>query len=163
MIVLMFLSTSCGLAGSVVSEPLDLPAPVEPRLDAQPWSVPAAYIKLVVDAAYENDIPVWLLARLFAWESGWNAGYIGVMNDNGTYDYGIAALNSGCLVYFEQYNDGNKINPFDPATSIRVGANLLAALRGETGSWREAVRRYAGRRLEKHTDIIFGVDKGALQ
>lgn len=156
MIALMFVSVSCGLSGSCVVEPVDLPAPVEVRLDAQPWFVPQAYIEMVVNAAYANDIPVWLLARLFKFESRWDRYFIGSVNDNGTIDLGIAGLNSACLVDFEIYNDGKKIDPFDPETAIRVGIRRFAALHKETGTWREAIRRYAGRRPENHVKTILG-------
>jgi soluble lytic murein transglycosylase-like protein len=104
------------------------------------------------------------VARLFDWESGWNAEYRGRENTNGTHDYGLAALNSACLLLFRKYNDGAEVDPFDPETAIRVGVRYLAALHATTGSWRAAVGAYnvglaawrAGARPERHMREVFG-------
>jgi soluble lytic murein transglycosylase-like protein len=99
---------------------------------------------------------VWLACRLFAHESGWKPNLVGPENDNGTRDYGIAALNGAYLDCFRVYNNGLTVNPFDPETAIRVGVRYLAALHARHGTWREAVRRYAGRRPATDVSKIMG-------
>ena len=140
-------------------EQIQVPAPVSGRLAPQPYTLPIEYAQLVIRYCDETGAPVWLVCRLFAWESGWNPWYRGTENQNGTRDYGLAALNSAYLEHFRIYNNGAPVDSFDPECAIRVGVRYLAALYEKTGSWREAVRRYAGNRPSRHTAKIIG-DEG---
>jgi hypothetical protein len=138
------------------------PAPVRPS--PRPYVLPLRYAEWVIRYCDETGAPVWVVARLFSWESGWNAAYRGKENDNGTHDLGLAALNSACLDDFRKYNDGAPVDPFDAETAIRVGVRYLAALHSATGSWRAAVGAYnvglgawrAGARPVRHMREVFG-------
>jgi len=133
-----------------------VPEAVEAGLEPRPYTLPLEYAQLVIRYCDETGVPVWLACRLFAHESGWRPSIIGPENDNGTRDYGLAQLNSAYLECFRQYNDGVAVDPFNPEHAIRVGIRYLAALHAEHGSWREAVRRYAGHRPAAHTAAIMG-------
>ena len=143
----------------------ELPTPVDVGRPApQPYTLPLAYAQWVIRYCDETGVPVWLACRLFAWESGWRAGYVSVENVNGTRDLGLAALNSACLDAFRAFNDGGKVDPHDPETAIRVGVRYLAALHAATGSWRAAVGCYnvglagwqAGKRPLRHIKGVIG-------
>jgi soluble lytic murein transglycosylase-like protein len=133
-----------------------VPRPAEGRLAPQPYVLPLEYAQIVIRFCDETGVPVWLACRLFYWESGWRPGIIGRENDNGTRDYGLAQLNSAYLESFSIYNDGKTVDPFNPEHAIRVGIRYLAALYAEHGTWREAVRKYAGNRPAQHTRQIMG-------
>lgn len=150
-------ATGAGVGASMMqSDPWPMPAPAQ-RMAPQPYTLPLAYAQLVIFYCDESGVPVWLAARLFAWESGWNPRYQGRVNANGTYDRGLAALNSASLATFAAlYNDGRAVDPYDPETSIRVGIRYLAALHAQHGTWREAVRKYAGNRPASHVRAIMG-------
>lgn len=173
---IMFVGTllACSLAGAVFAA---LPARIVPPeapalLDAgrprpQPYTMPLQYAEWVIRYCDETGVPVWLACRLFNWESGWRTNRVGKENKNGTHDLGLAALNSACLLDFERYNDGRKVDPFDPETAIRVGVRYLAALREATGSWRSAVGAYnvglagwrRGVRPVRHMRMVIGDDR----
>jgi soluble lytic murein transglycosylase-like protein len=143
----------------LADEPVALPPAVapEPRLTPQSYDLPLEYAQTVIAAADETGVPVWLLCRLISWESGWRPGYISRMNANGTYDLGIAALNTGSLRYLSaRFNGAQPIDPHDAELDIAIAARYLADLQARTGSWREAVRLYAGNRPESHTRSIMG-------
>jgi len=118
------------------------PRATEAWLTPLPFELPLEYTLMVIHASDETSVPVWLLSRLFAWESGWNPNYVSVMNANGTHDLGIAALNDACLLHFERYNDGTAVDPFDPETAMRVASRYLAALYAATGTLRGATAAY---------------------
>ena len=133
-----------------------VPEPVEAVLEPRPYLLPLEYAELVIRYTDETGCPVWLACRLFEHESGWKPWIVGRENDNGTRDYGLAQLNSAYLELFRVYNGGQRVDPFNPEHAIRVGIRFLAALRARHGSWREAVRRYAGHRSETGTRWIMG-------
>ncbi len=139
---------------------IEVPTPAPRRLTPRAYTLPMEYAQLVIRYCDETGAPVWLVCRLFEWESGWNPRCVGPENDNGTRDYGLAALNSAYLEHFRIYNDGARVDPLDPECAIRVGVRYLAALHEKTGSWREAIRRYAGNRPARHTAKIMG-EEGA--
>ncbi|MDD5305048.1 MAG: transglycosylase SLT domain-containing protein [Elusimicrobia bacterium] len=147
---------SIGIALVRGEERAAVPAPAEVELAPQPYVLPLEYAQLVVFYCDETGVPVWLACRLFAHESGWKAWIVGRENDNGTRDYGLAQLNSAYLENFRVYNDGQAVDPFNPEHAIRIGIRYLAALHEQCGSWREAVRRYAGRRPAADTARIMG-------
>lgn len=147
---------SIGIALVRGEERIMVPAPAEIELAPRPYTLPLEYAQLVVFYCDEQSVPVWLACRLFAHESGWKASLVSRENDNGTRDYGLAQLNSAYLEHFRVYNDGQRVDPLDPEQAIRVGIRYLAALHAQCGSWREAVRRYAGRRPTADTARIMG-------
>lgn len=120
--------------------PTPVPAILPERPIPQPYSLPLQYAPTVIYWSDATGVPVWIAARLFQWESGFNASYRSRINENGTYDYGIAALNTGSIPYFQStFNDGKAIDAFDAETSIRIGILYLASLYQRTGDWRLAV------------------------
>jgi len=147
---------SIGIALVRHEEQITVPAPVDVELEPRPYTLPLQYAELVIRYTDETGCPVWLACRLFAHESGWKPRMVGRQNDNGTRDYGLAQLNSAYLEHFRVYNGGQRVDPLDPEQAIRVGIRYLAALRAQCGSWREAVRRYAGRRPAADTARIMG-------
>ncbi len=147
---------SIGIALVRHEEQITVPAPAEVELEPRPYTLPLEYAQLVVYFCDETGCPVWLACRLIQHESGWKPRMVGAENDNGTRDYGLAQLNSAYLEHFRVYNGGQLVDPFNPEHSIRVGIRYLSALRARYGSWREAVRRYGGRRPAAHTAWILG-------
>lgn len=168
-LAIILLAVLCLIFGAAFIVPITVPVRLPQLRDTgrpapKPYWVPLQYTSWLIYYCDEQDVPVWLAARLFAWESGWNANYRGKENKNGTHDLGLAALNSACLVDFRKYNDGASVDPFDPETAIRVGVRYLKALQDETGSWRAAVGCYnvglggwrSGLRPVRHIKAVMG-------
>jgi soluble lytic murein transglycosylase-like protein len=64
------------------------------------------------------DVPQYYFSKMLEVESNFNPKAVAGPNQNGSYDYGIAQLNSEYLEEFGwRYNFG-KIDPFDPEQSI---------------------------------------------
>ena len=105
---------------------------------------PAEFLALVEKINAETRIPLWIVARLYQWESGWDPDCAPPPNPNGSRDYGLAQLNSRYIDsdFRWRYNDGQEVDPFDPETSLRVGMRHLAAMYRATGSWVGAVWSY---------------------
>ena len=123
--------------------PTATPTLLPERPEPQPYNLPLQYAQDVIYWCDKEGVPVWIAARLFSWESGFNADYHSRRNDNGSYDDGIAALNSYSLAYFSaKYNEAQPIDPHDPATAIKVGIMFLADLYRATGDWRLTAGAY---------------------
>jgi soluble lytic murein transglycosylase-like protein len=143
-ICLALLSIAYPLKGSVaVSVQRDISLPAGPGYDLAPmWDAPFPYRGVIEMEAKAAGVPAWILAGVIAYESG----YVETarnLNTNGTNDLGIAQLNDKYLAYFaDRFNDGQRVDPFNPLVSIRVAARYLAANYELFGDWQYAVAGY---------------------
>jgi len=106
------------------------PVSHEPMPAALPFVLPLDYAGIVLRYAYETGVPVWIACRMFSTEDTGDPM-------SGAWDPGVPLL----ALWF---NDGNRIDPRDPETSIRVGLRYLADLYATTGSWTIALAAYNG-------------------
>ena len=138
------LSIAYPLGGSVAGQDILIPAmPEGPGYDLTlMWDVPFPYRGIIEHEAQAAGVPTWILAGVIQYESG----YVETarnQNTNGTNDLGIAQLNDRYLAYFaERFNDGQRVDPFNPLVSIRVAARYLAANYETFGDWQYAVAAY---------------------
>lgn len=123
--------------------------PPSPKLEPKPYTLPLKYAETVIYYCDETGVPVWLACRLFQYESGWKESAVNV-NADGTRDVGLAQINSRVGEELRARFGGGGEN------DIAVGIRYLAALKAKYGSWREAVKRYAGRRSEAGVKWIMG-------
>jgi soluble lytic murein transglycosylase-like protein len=144
-----------------------IPSYASTRPRPLPYTLPIQYAAWVIYYCDETGVPVWLLCRLITWESGWNPECNrgrARQNRDGSWDLGLAQLNSRNLVLFEGFNDGRSVDPWDPETAIRIAARLLAANYAELGTWQAAVCAYnvgiggwlIGKRPAGHLRIVEG-------
>jgi soluble lytic murein transglycosylase-like protein len=95
--------------------------------------IPLEYQFAMVRYSEETGVPLWFMTRLVEWESGWDCRAVNA-NKKSKYhpasvDRGLLMLNSIYLDDFSfRFNDGVKIDPTDPVTSIRVGFRKMAGL-----------------------------------
>lgn len=119
------------------------------------YNLPAKYEHLFIREAAECRVPLWLLARIAEYESGFNPSRVNERNTNGSVDTGIMQLNSHSIPDFTwRYNSGEPIDPTDAWVSVRVAAQHLRALYDATGSWVTSLAAYnagLGRALEART------------
>lgn len=102
------------------------------------YILPIEYLTDILHYCDETGVPVWLACRLFYAESRWQWWAVGAAGEQG-----LAQLMPNLLsVFADAYNDGRRVNPFDPGTSIRVGLRYLAHLKAELGEWQAAVAAY---------------------
>lgn len=118
--------------------------PSEPRTRVVPpweqWG--GEHREIVIGAAIQNGVPATILHAVIEAESGYTVRAVG-HNLNGTRDLGICQLNTASLPVFERvFNDGQPIDPFDPAQAIPVAARYLRANYDQLGSWWCAVAAY---------------------
>ncbi len=138
------LSIAYPLKGSVeVSVLRDTSLPAGPGYDLSPmWDVPFPYRGIIEHEAQAAGVPTWILAGVIQYESG----YVETArnrNTNGTNDLGIAQLNDKYLAYFaDRFNDGQRVDPFNPLVSIRIAARYLTANYELFGDWQYAVAAY---------------------
>jgi soluble lytic murein transglycosylase-like protein len=104
--------------------------------------VPDAYYQTVINVALQNQIPVYYFAKLIHVESAFNPRAINKSNRNGSYDYGIAQLNSVYIDEFAFRYGYTTLDPFDPYTSLEVAGKHLRTLYNNTGSWEKAIAAY---------------------
>jgi soluble lytic murein transglycosylase-like protein len=138
------LSIAYPLKGSVAGPVLrdtSLPAGTGYDLSIM-WDAPFPYRGIIEHEAKAAGVPAWILAGVIQYESG----YVETArnrNTNGTMDLGIAQLNDKYLAYFaDRFNDGERVDPFNPLVSIRVAARYLAANHALFGDWQYAVAAY---------------------
>jgi len=106
------------------------------------WDAPFPYHGVIEMEAKAARVPEWILAGVIQHESGYKEWAIN-HNTNGTMDQGIAQLNSRYLAYFaERFNDGQRVDPFNPLVSIRIAARYLASNYELFGDWQYAVAAY---------------------
>jgi soluble lytic murein transglycosylase-like protein len=107
------------------------------------YFIPHEYSAMIERVNLETGIPLWIVARIIEWESGWDRSMVNKSNANGSRDLGLMQLNSRYLDEFScRFNSGKKIDPLDPEENVRVGMRYLARLRRNTSSWYEAVWAY---------------------
>ena len=91
----------------------------------------------------ETDVPYVLASRLIYTESRWNPRAIGDREVIGNRSLGLMQLSEKYLPdYARRFNGGEKIDPFNPRVSIRIGLYYLAQLYRRFGSWWAAVAAY---------------------
>jgi soluble lytic murein transglycosylase-like protein len=153
------------------TEPVSLSVKREVALPERPsLAVPAKYYNMVSIVCNFYDIPTFLFCKLLEVESNFNPKAVGGPNADGTYDYGIAQLNSAYIEEFGWRYKFGKIDPFNAEQSIHVAAKHLSVLYEHTGSWERAVAAYncglarvqSNRiplRTREYVDKIFGRSK----
>jgi len=112
--------------------------PSSTRPAPRPYTLPLQYAPLTIYWCDLSGVPVWLMSRVFMAESWWNP--------NARNSIGAAGL--GQIMPFnlekfaELYNDGEAIDPYDPATAIRVSTLYMADLVKLVGDWKNATGAY---------------------
>lgn len=94
-------------------------------------------VKMIIEYALSYDIPVSLLFSIIYVESSFNPEAVN-RNANGTYDYGLMALNSRT---FSNYTREQLI---DPEINLKLGCEYLVKLKNRYKTWGEAVIHYNG-------------------
>lgn len=131
---------------------------VEEEKDAEIF-IPEQYKFIVNKLCKENDVPLYVFAKLIQSESRWNikakrTNYVynkdgtPVYNKDGTrkihsVDNGIAQLNS--LNYEEfawRFNENKAVDPYNANMSLKISCRYLSWLYDRTHSWYDAVCAY---------------------
>lgn len=131
---------------------------VEEEKDAEIY-IPEQYKTIVNKLCKENDVPLYVFAKLIQSESRWKVNakrtnYLynkegkPVLNKDGTrkihsIDRGIAQLNS--LNYEEfawRFNENKVVDPYDANMSLKISCRYLSWLYDRTHSWYDAVCAY---------------------
>lgn len=121
---------------------------------AMDFAVDIRFLIPLLKYSRETGVPIDYACRLFAYESTGNP-MAGRWLERSTNWLGAAGL--GQLMpantdfstdrgrwFAAQFNDGNRIDPYDPETAIRVSLRYLAWLHTLTGTWQTAARAYNG-------------------
>mgnify|MGYP001328457189 CR=1 FL=1 len=91
----------------------------------------------------DTDVPFIIACRLIYAESRWNPRAIGDRDSGGGRSLGLMQLAEKYLPdYARRFNGGEKIDPWNPRVSIRIGLHYLAQLYKRFGSWWAAVAAY---------------------
>lgn len=123
-------------------EPYDPPSAERVRVYDPRYVVPDEYTQIFWRYVSETGVPADIACRLIQEESGWNR-FARNVNSDGSVDRGLMQLNSHYLTdYAKRFNDGRRVNPYDPEISIRVGLRKLAANYRHLYKWWNAVASY---------------------
>lgn len=133
--------------------------------------IPEQYKKLVIKECEDNDVPLYIFAKLIQSESRWNpkaknTNYIynadgtPAYNKDGTrkihsYDKGIAELNS--LNYDEfswRFNNNVVVDPWNAEMSLKISCRYLSWLYDRTHSWYDAVCAYKSGLVKVRKDKV---------
>jgi hypothetical protein len=107
----------------------ELSLPDNPRLHALAYSIP--YGEIIVDAAVKTGVDPFVLAGVVSAASGFDPK-AQVNGDRA----GLVALP------IPMAKDRGVEYPLDPAVNARMGANMLAMIQNQTGSWESAIDEY---------------------
>ncbi len=111
--------------------------------EAVRFVAPAEFRDFLVRACGRYFVPINIAAAQINEESVWDPCARSKRNRNGSYDLGLAQLNSYYIAEFAfRYNGGKSFDPFDPETSIEIGVRHLATCRRVTGDWTLALVAY---------------------
>lgn len=94
-------------------------------------------VRMIIEAALSYDIPVSLLFSIIYVESSFNPEAVN-RNSNGTYDYGLMALNNKTFCNY------TREQLVDPETNLKLGCEYLIKLKRRYKTWGEAVIHYNG-------------------
>lgn len=116
--------------------------------------IPKKYQKFIIEICTENQVPIWIFARLIQSESNWNKNAINY-NYKEIYkkgrkikivdstDKGIAQLNDKWYEYFSwKFNSFEEVNPFDDFQSLEISCKYLKHLYKSTNDWYDALCAY---------------------
>jgi hypothetical protein len=104
--------------------------------------VPAVFYDQVYAVANEYQVPLYYLAKLLEVESGYDPRSKSGPNSDGSFDLGIAQLNSRYIEEFGYRYGFGEIDPYDPMLSIRVAGRHLSTLYKYTQDWPMAIAAY---------------------
>lgn len=121
---------------------LALAPPVEYVWLPPAYHIAEPYVLTVHYFCGEQNLPVWVVARMMSWESGWRARIVNTNNPDGSTDHGIGQLNSSNLKRFRVYNEGRPIDPHDPYANIKVAIRHLGDLYAQFGDLEKALQAY---------------------
>jgi soluble lytic murein transglycosylase-like protein len=131
--IVMLALTSCSVQVTLPAESLHDLVTVEPYTYQDP---------VVAEIVRQTEVPLEILNRLIASESSWRPTVTSCIRQDGTYDIGLAQINSLYLDYFTlEYMEG-ALNPLHPVDSLWFAARYLARLQARLGSWEAAVVAY---------------------
>jgi len=145
MVCIAILSIPYPIKGSATGYQIAVPAITSgPGYDLSPmWDAPFPYRGVIEMEAKAAGVPAWILAGVIDYESGYYEYAENYNADSGTWDLGIAQLNSRYLIDFSnRFNNGQIIDPFNPLVSIKVAARYLASNYKTFGDWQYAVAAY---------------------
>ena len=125
--------------------------------------IPEQYKDFVNKLCEENDVPIYIFAKLIQSESRWNPK---AKNTNYTYnkdgtkklhsiDKGIAQLNS--LNYEEfswRFNENKVVDPYNPNMSLKISCRYLSWLYDRTHSWHDALCAYKSGLLNVRKETV---------
>lgn len=125
--------------------------------------IPEQYKDFVNKLCEENDVPIYIFAKLIQSESRWNPK---AKNTNYTYnkdgtkklhsiDKGIAQLNS--LNYEEfswRFNENKIVDPYNPNMSLKISCRYLSWLYDRTHSWHDALCAYKSGLLNVRKETV---------
>jgi len=125
--------------------------------------IPEQYKVFVNKLCEENDVPIYIFAKLIQSESRWNPK---AKNTNYTYnkdgtkklhsiDKGIAQLNS--LNYEEfswRFNENKVVDPYNPNMSLKISCRYLSWLYDRTHSWHDAICAYKSGLLNVRKETV---------
>jgi len=116
---------------------------VEPVvLVRQAVAVPKAYYGMIVMVCDFYDLPQYYFSKMLEVESNFNPRAVSGPNADGSYDYGLAQLNSKYLDEFGWRYKFGTIDPFNPEQAIHVAGKHLSVLYAHTGTWEKAFMAY---------------------
>jgi hypothetical protein len=108
----------------------------------QSVAVPKAYYNMIVMVCDFYDLPQYYFSKMLEVESNFNPRAVSGPNADGSYDYGLAQLNSKYIDEFGWRYKFGKIDPFNPEQAIHVAGKHLSVLYAHTGTWEKAFAAY---------------------
>lgn len=98
--------------------------------------------KLTAYYAEKNGVPISIFLRLIEKESQFDVNAVGY-NRNGTYDGGIAQINSNSRNDIARWvNNSKSFDMFNPIEALDIASKYLVWLYNRYGCWEKAVMAY---------------------
>lgn len=142
-VIIVILTLLFGTAFFEVPAPNPPESVPRPRMEEGefiPPRRPSAYTAMFSRVARAEEVPAALLESIAFVESKFNPKARSKERENGSRDLGMFQLHEYYLRWFaRKYNGGRSFDPFDPEASAAIAARHLKALKGQFGTWRQAV------------------------
>lgn len=140
--------------------------------------IPEKYEEVLILYSNHYNVPFTIMAKIALCESSWRKWAKGGNEEKG-FDLGLMQLNTRSIPTFEKlFNKGNKIDPYNERTAMRIACAYISDLYKQTGNYYLAVAAYNcginavkrkkipestykyvskvfGKRLDKYQDLVY--------
>ena len=107
--------------------------------NAEPGIIPQGYLLPLMHWCAETGIPVYILANMAEYETGWDEKAVSSKGAEGS----VQLMRKYHREFAIRFNGGKDFDPFDPSDNLMIGARYVKWLWNRYGTLRKALYYFA--------------------